>query len=207
MSDNQSVDSYGWKGGEVQCSQEYIAPALIARLKELKVHRILDLGCGNGALTRALARAGFDALGCDADREGIEHAIIAGGQFIVASIYDDPVKLGQEQFDAIVSAEVIEHLFSPHRLPEFAAAILKPRGYLIVTTPYHGYLKNLALSLFNKWDKHLDPFWEGGHIKLFSRKTLSRMLEEAGFQIIAFQGLGRFPYLWKSMLLVARARS
>lgn len=207
MSNEQPVvGSYGWKGGEAQCSQEYIAPALIATLKRLKTQRILDLGCGNGALTRALAEAGFDVLGCDADREGIDHAKLAGGQFTVASIYDNPAKLGHGDFDAVVSAEVVEHLFSPRQLPAFAAAVLKPHGYLIVTTPYHGYLKNLALSLFNKWDTHLDPFWEGGHIKLFSRKTLARLLEEGGFDVVSFQGVGRFPLLWKSMLLVARLR-
>ena len=37
-----------------------------------------------------------------------------------------------------------------------------------------------------------------------SRHTLSALLEEAGFQVLAFRGAGRFPWLWKSMLLAAR---
>lgn len=207
MSNKQPVvGSYGWKDTEVQGSQQYIAPALITTLQRIRAHRVLDLGCGNGSLTRILAEAGFDVLGCDADRQGIDHAKNMGGKFTVVSVYDDPANLGHNNFDAVVSAEVVEHLFSPHRLPAFAAAVLKSGGYLIVTTPYHGYLKNLVLSLFNKWDTHADPFWEGGHIKFFSRKTLSRLLEEGGFDVIDFQGLGRFPLLWKSMLLVAKAR-
>ncbi len=207
MSDKQTVvGSYGWKDGEAPCSQRYLAPALISTLQRLKVHRVLDLGCGNGALTRVIAEAGFNVLGCDADREGVELAEKAGGRFIVASVYDDPADLGTDRFDAVISAEVIEHLFSPRRLLTFSASVLKPHGYLVVTTPYHGYLKNLMLALFNKWDRHADPLWEGGHIKFFSRKTLCRLLEQEGFDIVNFEGLGRFPLLWKSMLLVARVR-
>jgi hypothetical protein len=46
--------------------------------------------------------------------------------------------------------------------------------------------------------------WHGGHIKFWSRNTLSLLLQESGFEVVAFSGVGRFPYLWKSMVLVAR---
>lgn len=104
----------------------------------------------------------------------------------------------------MVSTEVIEHLFSPHLLPRFAAGVLKPGGWLVISTPYHGYLKNLALSLVDKWDDHHTPLWHGGHIKFWSRATLSRLLEENGFVVEGFSGVGRLPWLWKSMVLVAR---
>ena len=76
-------------------------------------------------------------------------------------------------------------------------------GQLICSTPYHGYLKNLALSLVNKWDDHHNPLWDGGHIKFFSRDSLTRLLREAGLVNISFRGAGRLPYLWKSMVLAA----
>lgn len=110
-----------------------------------------------------------------------------------------------EAFDAVVSTEVVEHLFSPHLLPAFARQIMLEGGYLVISTPYHGYLKNLALSVFNKWDKHHTPLWHGGHIKFWSRKTLTQLLEENGFRVTAFHGAGRLPWLWKSMILVAQA--
>ena len=73
----------------------------------------------------------------------------------------------------------------------------------MLTTPHHGYLKNLAISLVNGWDRHADPLWDGGHIKLFSRKTITRLLEEGGFRATRFGGVGRVPRLWKSMVVVA----
>jgi 2-polyprenyl-6-hydroxyphenyl methylase/3-demethylubiquinone-9 3-methyltransferase len=82
--------------------------------------------------------------------------------------------------------------------------VLKPGGLLIISTPYHGYLKNLALSIFGKWDDHHTALWDGGHIKFWSRSTLTQLLEAGGFDVIDFRGVGRLPWLWKSMVLIAR---
>ena len=127
--------------------------------------------------------------------------------FYNLGVQDDPdvVVAAEGLFDAVVSTEVIEHLFSPHLLPQFARALLRENGKLIVTTPYHGYLKNLALSVAGKWDHHHTALWHGGHIKFFSRTTLTKLLEENGFRVVAFHGVGRAPYLWKSMMLECEA--
>jgi len=170
--------------------------------------RVLDLGSGNGALCAELARAGCDAVGVEYDRHGIEisRRNHPGRRFYNFGVQDDPrLLLAQEEaFDAVVSTEVIEHLFSPHMLPIYARGVLKDGGHLILTTPYHGYFKNLALAIFGVWDKHHTPLWHGGHIKFWSRATLTRLLSENGFRVVGFSGVGRLPYLWKSMVLVAQ---
>ena len=108
----------------------------------------------------------------------------------------------------VVSTEVIEHLFDPRSLPRFASSVLRPNGHLILSTPYHGYVKNLALSVAGRWDRHFSPLWDGGHIKFWSRATLARLVSEEGFEIVRFVGTGRVPFLWKSMVLIVRkARS
>jgi hypothetical protein len=63
------------------------------------------------------------------------------------------------------------------------------------------------LSLFNKWDSHHTPLWDGGHIKFCSKHTLSKLMQEEGFEIKQFVGCGRTPYMWKSMLLVGQLKS
>ena len=107
-------------------------------------------------------------------------------------------------FDVVVSTEVVEHVYSPRQWAATALAALKPGGLLICSTPYHGYLKNCALAITGKLDAHFTALWVGGHIKFWSRRTLTELLEEAGFQVVAFRGAGRLPWLWMSMLLVAR---
>ena len=80
-------------------------------------------------------------------------------------------------------------------------AALRPGGRFDCSTPYHGYLKNLVIALAGKWDVHANPLWDGGHIKLWSRNTLSQLLRETGFQNLHFRGAGRAPYLWMSMVM------
>lgn len=202
------VSAYGWDSTAAKCSQVYLTGPVDAALRAVGAERILDLGCGNGAFSHYLQRQGYQVLGCDADAGGIAMALQgdSDAEFRQLSIYDDPHSLGEVDFDAVVSTEVVEHLFHPAALPRFAAAVLKPGGYLVVTTPYHGYLKNLLLSLLGQWDKHLTALWDGGHIKFWSRRTLTQLLEANGFEVVGFAGAGRVYGLWKSMVVIARMR-
>jgi lysozyme family protein len=84
---------------------------------------------------------------------------------------------------------------------------VRPGGLVIVTTPYWGYLKNVVLALSNRTDRSLTVLWEGGHIKHFSRKTLTRLMANEGFRVVGFNGCGsgwraHVPYLWSGMLMV-----
>lgn len=204
------VESYGWESETGPESCGYIAPKVLQILSTLKVHRVCDLGSGNGALANAINQAGYYVSGVEYDTQGV---LLSKKKYPEINFYnlgvqDDTTTLlaaeGQK-FDAVVSTEVIEHLFSPHLLPTFARKILTPEGYLVISTPYHGYFKNLLLSIFNKWDKHHTPLWHGGHIKFWSKVTLTQLLESNGFKVVDFYGVGRFPYIWKSMILVAKA--
>jgi hypothetical protein len=77
-------------------------------------------------------------------------------------------------------------------------------GTLILSTPYHGYLKDVALAVSGRFDRHCDPLWDGGHIKFWSKATLGRLLTETGFEVEQWGGAGRLPRFWKSMIVVAR---
>jgi len=96
----------------------------------------------------------------------------------------------------------------PSRLPinGEAGAQLAALVERVLGTPYHGYLKNLAISLLGKWDSHHHVHFDGGHIKYFSVRTLSAMLEREGFEVERLHYFGRAPGLWKNMIAVARKR-
>jgi 2-polyprenyl-6-hydroxyphenyl methylase/3-demethylubiquinone-9 3-methyltransferase len=88
-------------------------------------------------------------------------------------------------------------------LVQNAFDLLKPGGLFVVTTPYHGYLKNLMLALSGKMDAHFTALWDGGHIKFFSVRTLASLLRDVGFVRLEWQGAGRLPLVWKSMIVTA----
>ena len=96
---------------------------------------------------------------------------------------------------------MVEHLYAPRPYARGCFHALRPGGRFICSTPYHGYAKNLTLAMLNKWDSHADPLWDGGHIKLWSRRTLKSLLEETGFVNLQFRGVGRVPGLWMTMLM------
>lgn len=205
--------SYGWHSTEATPAHDYLWPA-IERLLPPKEHnvrpRVLDLGCGNGYIASRLYALDMLVTGVDASSDGITLAKRAypGIRFETASVYDDLTDLlGQGEFDLVISSEVIEHLFFPRKLLQNAFALLRPGGNAILTTVYHGYLKNLALSVLNKWDDHHTVHWDGGHVKFFSKRTLRSMLEEAGFSRVRFANAGRAPWLWKSMVCRAERQA
>jgi len=199
---------YAFRSAAPAYDHRYLSNPIIEICRKLGVKKMLDLGCGNGAMTKAFFDAGFHIIGCDKSESGIAFARQAYPEiaFHCIGTEDEPDELGTG-FDAVVSAEVIEHLFTPRSLPRFAAKLLRPGGNLVLTTPYHGYLKNLVLAVSGKIDRHFTALWDHGHIKFWSRRTLSQLLMEEGFEITGFIGVGRFPYLWKSMIVTARAKS
>jgi len=98
-----------------------------------------------------------------------------------------PSAVGADSFDVAIATEVIEHLVRPHNLPGFAKQLLRPGGHLIISTPYHGYLKNPFIALSNKWDSHLSPPWDGGHIKLWSRKVSASFASTERLECLSYE--------------------
>ena len=201
----QSPVRYGWVDESPTATHGYVFPAVERLMPEGDRLTIIDVGCGNGWIAGQLAGGGHQVVGIDLALDGIELARRAHPKvrFEVASVYDDLTDIVQS-VDLVICTEVIEHLYSPQRLLENIEAVLRPGGVLILSTPYHGYLKNLALGLLGAWDRHHDIEREGGHIKFFSERVLRRMLEATGFEGVVFSNAGRLPWLWKSM--VARAK-
>ncbi len=201
---------YGYKNAAPTEAHGYILPVLLELLAHCGARTILDVGCGNGSLDEHLIKAGFDVYGIDASAQGIGIATQRyPGRFFVQDVASGTLNPGLEGlvFDTVISIEVVEHLYDPRGFITLCKRILKERnggGNLILSTPYNGYLKNLGIALLGKFDKHVTALWDGGHIKFWSRKTLSTLLEEQQFSIEEFRGAGRLPYLWKSMLIRAR---
>ena len=201
---------YGYQDDEASCAHEYLLPFVLTRLGEIsqgKSLKVLDLGCGNGYVASRIAGQGHSVTGVDVSCDGIAIARVSfpGISYHLCSVYDDdlPDKIGR-QFDCVVSLEVVEHLFYPKKLFEQSQRLLVTGGALVVSTPYHGFFgKTLPLLLRTAGTVTLVLIGTEATFKFFSRKTLARMASNAGFVNIRFFPVGRFPGLWKSMIMVA----
>jgi 2-polyprenyl-3-methyl-5-hydroxy-6-metoxy-1,4-benzoquinol methylase len=201
------IESSKYTASGLRACHSYLVPSLMKHCADAGVGtRVLDVGCGNGAVAGEFVKRGCTVVGIDMAEPGIRIAREASpaARFeILPADQDVLTNLNEAPFDIVYSLEVVEHLYDPRGFLVGCFTAAKNGGTFICSTPYHGYLKNLAISLIDGWDQHHNPGFDGGHIKFFSRKTLSDLLLQVGFHACCFSGAGRIPYLWNSMVIAA----
>lgn len=172
---------------------------------EIEVKKLFELGCGNGNVASSLDALGWSVVGIDPSDQGIAIARSAYPHIELhqGSAYDD-LSAQYGCFPVVLSLEVVEHVYDPRRYAATVFKLLESGGSVIISTPYHGYWKNLMLAVSGKMDAHFTALWDHGHIKFWSIKTLSVLLSEAGFVDIRFERVGRISPLAKSMIAIAR---
>lgn len=203
------ASGYHYDTADAAHTSAYLWPAVLRTLeqhfRERQPRRVFEVGCGNGAFAAALAARGYDVTGVDPSTDGIAYANGAHPSLKlgVGSAYDDLAGTFGG-FPAVVSLEVVEHVYSPRAYAACVYNLIEGGGIAIISTPYHGYLKNVALAIAGRMDSHLGPLWDHGHIKFWSMRTLTTLLQEAGFAEVSFLRVGRIPLFAKSMIAIAR---
>jgi len=205
---NDSV--YPWRDSDLNESHNYLLPELFHQLEEIdlgKDKRVFELGCGNGSVANQMSLRGYKIVGVDHSTEGIREANKAFPDLDLfeGSAYDN-LHTAYGKFPAVVSLEVVEHVYFPRAFAKTAFELLQPGGVAIISTPFHGYWKNLALAITGKMDGHFTALWDHGHIKFWSKKTLRELLVQAGFSDVSFVNVGRVAIFAKSMIAIARKK-
>lgn len=163
---------------------------------------VLDAGCGNGDFSLFLNELGYHVSGVDISATAVARARICAPEchFEVASL-ERGLPFANSIFTAVWCTEVFEHLFDIHAALSELNRVLVYDGLLVFTTPYHGLIKNLAISALG-FERHFDPYLS--HIRFFTRKSLAMCLNNTGFLPVAWSGVGRRWPLWMSHFVVAR---
>ena len=203
--------TYEYRTAEHEVSHGYLYGPVSKLLADIPAGSlVVDIGCGNGSFLSLFQDRGWDLYGSDFSASGIEIARknYPKINFSLGNAESLPEDLASRagQFDVVLSTEVIEHVYNPRGLLKTCHSLLRPGGKLVLTTPYHGYLKNLMLAITGKMDGHFTVLWDHGHIKFWSHKTIRQALTEAGFTNMAITGAGRLPWFWKSMVVRAEKK-
>ncbi len=150
--------------------------------------RVLDIGCGDGALVRTLQEFGAVPMGIDLDPEGAEFVERTYGIPVVVGPFETS-DLAEGQFDAIVATHVIEHVFEPVEAMHQIRRLLKPKGLVVLETPNILRPKVGFRRLFSV-----------PHNYYFSPRTLCLALGRAGLAPLAL-----WEYYRDSFVVAARA--
>jgi len=143
-------------------------------LGELPPGRVLEVGCGSGKQLATLAARGWDVQGLDVDEEAAAQARKAYG----IPVFCGPLHeagFRDEEFDAVVTSHVIEHVYDPIGLLRESRRVLKQGGRLVVITPN---ANGWGHARFGRSWRGLEP---PRHLFLFSRKTLEHVARACGF--------------------------
>jgi 2-polyprenyl-3-methyl-5-hydroxy-6-metoxy-1,4-benzoquinol methylase len=194
-----------WEQGGLSEIHALVLQPILSALRGHSAQRVIDIGCGNGTFSSLLAGEGFQITGIDSSTSGIDIAKqnYPHVEFRHHDINESLPLSMHGKFDAVVSVEVIEHLFRPRELLRRSAEALSASGVVALTTPYHGYLKNLVIAVLGGFDRHVHPLRDYGHIKFFSVATLRQLIEEADFVVEDVKFAGRVWPLAKSMVVTA----
>lgn len=149
----------------------------------------LDVGCGLGFFSERLQERGARVTACDLGPNLVERTRVrVGCVAVVADVMRLTKHFGPASFDLVLSSECIEHTPDPRTALEQMAGVVKPGGYLCVSTPniVWGPVVHAASSL------KLRPF--DGHENFSSWSSIRSALRSAGIEIIREQGLHLFPF-------------
>jgi 2-polyprenyl-3-methyl-5-hydroxy-6-metoxy-1,4-benzoquinol methylase len=152
--------------------------------------RVLDVGCWTGDLGRVLISRGCEVSGLEIDAEAAEKARADLETVVVADLETEPVSkhFPAGTFDAVVFADVLEHLSDPVGVLRDAATLLVPDGTIVVSIPNvtHGSVR-LAL-LQGRWRYTSTGLLDATHIRFFNRAGVLEMFAEAGLVVNELSG-------------------
>ncbi|GIU93812.1 MAG: hypothetical protein KatS3mg012_0269 [Gaiellaceae bacterium] len=157
--------------------------------------RVLDVGCSAGTLARPLVEKGCSVIGIERDPVAAARAREVCDDVMVADIETAHLPFARRSFDAIVCADVIEHLRDPVAVLRRLHPLLRPGGTLALSTPNVANWSIRLSLLAGRWRYTERGILDRTHVHLFTRATLSRALANAGYRITSFGFTAPVPVL------------
>lgn len=149
---------------------------------------ILDIGCGQGVLGRALKDGGKAVIvhGVDISPQSTKIA-----KEVLDQAHCMDIESGEglseliksNRYDTVIISEVLEHLFYPEKILKTIAQNAHPDTKIIITVPNLLYWKSRAKIFLGRFDYGTSGMMDRGHIHFFSWKSLCRMIADEGFRV------------------------
>lgn len=168
-------------------AQELVLRTLSSR----SPRKVLDLACGDGRLDERLRAAGHTVT---AVRDGADPEVAKRTDRLVEADLDDGLPaLLDEDYDVVVAEGVFERVRRPEELLGALADHVDANASLLVTIPNVGHWYARLRFGTGRFDYDQRGLLDRGHLRFFTRRSFTRMAEEAGYRVVRTRAVG-FPF-------------
>jgi 2-polyprenyl-3-methyl-5-hydroxy-6-metoxy-1,4-benzoquinol methylase len=180
---NPSVAQY-YRKQEIQIPDNLKALEVLNQMRPQR-GKLLEIGCFRGVFAECIRAAGWEVTGLEPDAGAFRHAREKYGLNVVHGVLPHP-ELKADTFDAVVLLHVIEHMPDPAANLREIRRLMKPGGVFVVETPR---FDSLMFKVLGRRERSVGNC--NGHIYFFTVPTLTRLLENNGFEVARVDLVGR----------------
>jgi SAM-dependent methyltransferase len=144
---------------------------------------VLDVGCANGELGKLLKQRGHQVAGIELVAEAAERARCWLDRVEAIDIETSGFPFPAGSFDAIVFADVLEHLIDPWRILKDAATLLVSGGVVVASIPNLQNFAVLRRLTRGRWEYRHRGITDFGHLRFFTLRTINHLFCQAGLKL------------------------
>lgn len=163
----------------------------IEAIVPLSTKTILDIGCGEGEFLKLVKEVtSAETWGIEMEAEVAKKALAKADKILAGKIEDVLYSIPDNYFDCITFNDVLEHLQEPLDILKMIKTKLTQKGIIIASIPNVRYFYNLYDLLVKKdWEYKETGILDSTHLRFFTQKSISRLFNEAGYEIVSQKGL------------------
>lgn len=161
--------------------------------------RVLDVGCGTGGNLATLQGQGWEVYGIEISERGAAEARKRVGNGVHTGTLET-APFEKKFFDVVFMNHSLEHLFSPTDALHRVNQLLTLDGMVVIAVPN---VDSVEARLFGRWWFNWDP---PRHLYHFERRTLTRLLERAGFRVLRWRSAVGSLFFMQSLERIWRQR-
>ena len=186
------------------------APQEVARMLADLVpvgSRVLDVGCGTGAVSRVIADTrNAKIIGIEPDSHRAAAARACGLE-VYQELFTPSIVQRLEPFDVILFADVLEHVADPSSFLQFARPALLPSGRVVASVPNVAHWTVRLDLVRGRFDYQPTGIRDATHLRWFTADTVRSLFETNGLRVISLQHtagvalpdyINRRPWCWIS---------
>jgi SAM-dependent methyltransferase len=161
--------------------------------------RVLELGCSTGYMSRVLAQSGCEVVGVEIDAGAATEASAWCERVIIADLdlTDLSAELGDDGFDVVLAADVLEHLKDPERTLRALLPHLRPGGCVVASLPNVTHASVRLALLQGEFPYAEHGLLDRTHLRFFSRSGVFELMERSGYAVTGLEAVTKTQEMWE----------